>query len=408
MTATSAAPLVILTHVCHPAITEGFLPAAHALGLPVWLLTDHRLDHLSHFREHPAHAPQRVIECDVFNPLGVLDVLHDADVSPRAVFSNSDHLQTSTALVAAGLGLPGKDWQVCYAAKNKAAMRQRLRARGLPSPWFCTLAPGAALPADIPWPVVAKPREGVASLDVRHCADAAQLQAYLDDVWQRHPQRTVLLEGMLEGALFTLETLGDGHTLQALGGFKVRLSPPPHFVECEAQWDARVDTPVIAQALQQLRSFGVGFGLCHSEFILTSDGPVLVEINYRSIGDRREFLLDDMFGRQWFTAALAPHLGLPLPQLRCDRAHALLRYYVAEQDGELVTASEDRRHHDAHSDVQYRRMRAPGERIRLSHSNKDYLGVLSAVASDAQALQQAVVHAEAGLQWRIDGAELRA
>ncbi len=324
------------------------------------------------------------------------------------MFSNSDHLQTSTALVAAALGLPGKDWQVCYAAKNKAAMRQRLRAHGLPCPWFCTLAPGAALPAQIPWPVVAKPREGVASLDVRYCADAAQLQAYLDDVWQRHPQRTVLLESMLEGALFTLETLGDGKRLQAVGGFKVRLSPPPHFVECEAQWDADVDTPVIAQALQQLRAFGVGFGLCHSEFILTGDGPVLVEINYRSIGDRREFLLDEMFAKQWFNAALAPHLGLPLPQLRSTHAHALLRYYVAEHDGELVAASEDHRRHDAHSDVQYRRMRTPGERIRLSHSNKDYLGVLSALARDAQTLQHAVVQAEAGLKWRIDGAELRA
>ncbi|CEJ46729.1 hypothetical protein XAB3213_3610016 [Xanthomonas citri pv. bilvae] len=136
MIATSAAPLVILTHVCHPAITEGFLPAAHALDLPVWLLTDHRLDHLAYFREHPSHAPQRVIECDVFNPLGVLDVLHDADIAPRAVFSNSDHLQTSTALVAAALGLPGKDWQVCYAAKNKAAMRQRLRAHDCPAHGF--------------------------------------------------------------------------------------------------------------------------------------------------------------------------------------------------------------------------------------------------------------------------------
>lgn len=35
MNATPDAPLVILTHVCHPAITDGFLPAAHAQGLPV-------------------------------------------------------------------------------------------------------------------------------------------------------------------------------------------------------------------------------------------------------------------------------------------------------------------------------------------------------------------------------------
>lgn len=34
--------------------------------------------------------------------------------------------------------------------------------------------------------------------------------------------------------------------------------------------------------------------------------------------------------------------------------------------------------------------------------------MLSALASDAQALQLAVVQAEAGLQWRIDGAEPRA
>ncbi|WP_022973798.1 carboxylate--amine ligase [Xanthomonas maliensis] len=401
-------PLVILAHVCHPAVTDGFLPAAHRLGVPVWLLTDHRHDHLAYFRNQPAHAPQRVIECDVFNPLGVLDLLHDSGIRPAGVFSNSDHLQTSTALVAAGLGLPGKDWQVCHAAKNKAAMRQRLRARGLPAPWFCSVTPDSGLPADIPWPVVAKPREGVASLDVRYCADAAQLRTYLDDFWQRQPQRTVLLEGMLEGPLFTLETLGDGERLHALGGFRVQLSPPPHFIECEARWDGGTDTPVVAQALAQLRAFGVGFGLCHSEFILTADGPVLVEINYRSIGDRREFLLDAMFGQHWFAAALAPHLGLPLPTLQPTRAQAVLRYYVADREGELVAASSDGQLHDAHSVAQYRRLRAPGEQIRLSHSNKDYLGALSVLANDVSALDQALAQAEAGLHWRIDSAELRA
>src|ERR1051325_9682938 len=42
-------PLVILTPVRHAAVTEGFLPAAHRLGLPVVLLTDHRLEHLEYF-----------------------------------------------------------------------------------------------------------------------------------------------------------------------------------------------------------------------------------------------------------------------------------------------------------------------------------------------------------------------
>jgi biotin carboxylase len=396
------APLLILSHVCHPAVTDGFVPAAQRLGVPVLLLTDHGHAHLAHFRRHPPAVPLQVLECDVFNPLGVLDLLSTAQLRPRAVFSNSDHLQTSTALVAAALGVPGKDWQVCYAAKNKAAMRQRLRTRGLPAPWFCSLAPGAPLPTQAPWPLIAKPREGVASLDVRHCADTAALQAYLDDFWQRHPQRSVLLEGVLQGPLFTLETLGDGQRLQALGGFDVRLSPPPHFVECEASWRGDPHTPALRQALAQLQAFGIGFGACHSEFILTADGPVLVEINYRSIGDGREFLLDRMFDGRWFDSVLGLHLGQPLPTLRAQREHALVRYYVADAEGTLAMASDDQACNGTHWEARYRRLRQPGDSIRLSHSNKDYLGALDVLADAAPDLQLALAAAEAQLQWRID------
>lgn len=109
-------PLVILTHVRHPAVTEGFLPAAHRMGLSTVLLTDHRMDHLRHFDAHPGDAPAAILECDVFNPLSAIDALRGAGIRPAAVFSNSDHLQTSTALVAEGFGLPGKDWRTCRLA----------------------------------------------------------------------------------------------------------------------------------------------------------------------------------------------------------------------------------------------------------------------------------------------------
>lgn len=129
-----ANPLVILTHVRHVAVTEGFLPAAKRLGLPVVLLTDHRLDHLEYFSQHPEAAPQQIVECDVFNPLGVIDVLRTLGIRPAAVFSNSDHLQTSTASVAQGLGLPGKDWRVCYAAKGSQTTQPIRSRRALRAP----------------------------------------------------------------------------------------------------------------------------------------------------------------------------------------------------------------------------------------------------------------------------------
>ncbi|WP_426701708.1 ATP-grasp domain-containing protein [Rhodanobacter sp. Col0626] len=397
-----AFPLVILAHVCHPAVTDGFLPAAERLGLPVILLTDHRLEHLAYFSARTAAMPMQVIECDVFNPLAVIDLLRGAGISPAAVFSNSDHLQTAAAVVAAAFTLPGKDWRTCYAAKNKAAMRERLRERGLPCPWFHNLMPGQVFPSDAPWPLVAKPREGVASQDVRLCEDAQALQRYADAFWQRHPGRALLLEQRLEGPLFTVESLSDGRQTQLVGGFDVRLSEPPHFVELEARWNAVAGRDLREQALAQVLAFGVDFGVCHSEFVLTGKGPVLVEINYRSIGDGREFLLDRMFERSWFETILELHLGKPLSPLQPTWREALVRYYVADRGGRLRRAIGATRTAMASAQIDYAPLRAEGDNIELSHSNKDYLGRLSVIAEDSGELDRALTAIEPSLQWEIE------
>ncbi|KNH11049.1 hypothetical protein [Vibrio cyclitrophicus] len=59
------------------------------------------------------------------------------------------------------------------------------------------------------------------------------------------------------------------------------------------------------------------FGVCHSKFIITESEPVLVKINYRSIADGREFLLDNFSGGNWFNTILNLFLGHKLdPTLR--------------------------------------------------------------------------------------------
>lgn len=380
-------PLVILSHIVHLAVTEGFLPAARERGLPVVLITDQAQEHRHQLAAAGcAGAGLEILECDVFNPLAVVELLNAQGLRPAAVFSNSDHLQTTTALVAELFGCPGKDWRLCYAAKNKAAMRERLQRLGLPGPWFRVLTPGAELPVDAPFPLVAKPREGVASLDVRLCHDAAELAAYCAQFWQQQPNRALLLEAYLEGPLFTLETLGDGHSLQAIGGFDVSLSPPPHFVELAARWNGPLSRAQRAAALAQVAAFGINFGVCHSEFILTAAGPVLVEINYRSIGDGREFLLERLLPQGWFARILALHLGEPLAEFTAGTAQALVHYQVATQNGRLHQASASFQHEQDGYWTDYRALRQVGEEIRLSHSNKDYLGVLRLIAPDAAKL----------------------
>ncbi|WP_375737875.1 acetyl-CoA carboxylase biotin carboxylase subunit family protein [Pseudomonas boanensis] len=393
-------PLVILTHIAHPAITEGFLPAARKRGLPVVLISDHAQQHRRELAAagHPAEGLE-ILECDVFNPLAVVELINAHGLRPAAVFSNSDHLQTATALVAETFGCPGKNWHLCYAAKNKAAMRERLQCLGLPGPWFHVLTAGSAVPADVPFPLVAKPREGVASLDVRLCHNAGELATYCAQFWQHNPDRALLLEAYMEGPLFTLETLGDGQRLQAIGGFDVTLSPPPHFVELAARWNGALSRAHRTAALAQVAAFGINFGVCHSEFILTKEGPVLVEINYRSIGDGREFLLDRLLPQGWFDRILALHLGEPLADAESGKAEALVHYLVAGQPGRLAQATDSFQHeHDGHwSD--YRALRQVGDDIQLSHSNKDYIGVLRLIAPDATSLDAQFAATLVDLRW---------
>ena len=112
--------LIILAHVPTDSVNLGFLPAAKALGLNVVLLSDHADAHRRHFNQAglPAY-PDTIVACDVFNPLAVIDALSARATAPAAVFSNSDHLQTSTAIAADYYGLPHKDWPKAHLVIGK-------------------------------------------------------------------------------------------------------------------------------------------------------------------------------------------------------------------------------------------------------------------------------------------------
>lgn len=396
--------LIVLAHVPTDSVNEGFLPAAKLLGLSVTLLTDCADAHRAHFARGglPAY-PDEILSCDVFNPLAVIDTLAHHAVRPSAIFSNSDYLQTSTSVAADYFGLPRKDWHTAYRAKNKAEMRVHLRALGIDTLWHATVCNPAMLSAlqEVPFPAVVKPREGVASLQVSLVRDHAELQTQCAAVWAEHPGRPMLIEEYIDGPLYTLETLGDGKDMTVLGGFQVRLSPPPHFIEHEAVWRPGLPQGEAARVLDIVRSFGVGFGACHTEFVMSAQGPRLIEINYRNIGDYREFLLQETLGIPLFETVLRLYLGEALLAFRIADHAAHIRYFVASQAGTVTRAPEAFAERTDAVRLTYQPLRAAGDTIALSHSNKDYLGVLRGVGADAGALATAIDNTAQGLSWEI-------
>jgi biotin carboxylase len=387
--------LVVMATVPTEAVLDGVLPAARALGLPVLLLTDEP-------QRWPA-VDAAVRRCEVFDPRAVLDVV-TAGPRPAAVFSNSDHLQVPTALVADYLGLPGKDWRAALRGKDKGLMRRALSRAGLDAVWARSLAAGEPLPDDLPLPAVVKPRSGVASEDVYLATSPGDVAARIAEIDGRRPGVPVLVEEYLDGPLHTLETLGDGRRLRVLGGFRTTLGAPPTFVEERLDWCPQLPAGVQQQVLDQLAALGVDFGACHTEFVVSDGRARLVEVNYRLIGDSCEFLLADLLGEALFEQVLRVHLGEPLAEPAAGPAgragHARVDYPCADRAGVLVEAP---KRVDVSGPVRlaYRPLREVGQRCELTGTNRDYLGVVRAVGPDRPAVDRAVERFLAEHTWRI-------
>jgi biotin carboxylase len=393
------------------SVTEGFLPAAARLGLDVTLLTapEYAEAHRKTADGPETPAVREILECEVRDFREVIGRIsrHGA---PDAVFTNSDHLQTQAALAADYFGLPGKGWKAALRAKNKAEMRRHLAATGTDAVWSAELAPDRdpaellATGGPIPYPCVIKPREGVASEDVVLANNATELLRRCWHIRARRPETAVVIEEFLPGQLHTLETLGDSAVRHVLGGFRTVLSPPPYFIEERMDFDPDPPQAVTAQVLAQLDALGVGFGACHTEFVLHAGRARIVEVNYRAAGDQCDLLMAGLLGIPLFELILRAHLGEPLPtDLRARRdGRARIEYLCADRAGTLTAAPgpSDTVTEDGVS-LAYRPWRAIGERHELHHTNRDYIGVLRATGTDQSAVERAAAEFLAANRWEI-------
>lgn len=400
------------------SVTEGFLPAAARLGLAVTVVTDQVTAHADAYARYAAAGgtlPELAyMPCDVRDFREVISAIA-ASGGPEALFSNSDHLQVQTALAADFFGLPGKDWRAALRTKNKAQLRRSLTDAGLDAVWSAELGPAVLTPpldgerlagavrlVEPPYPCVVKPREGVASEDVALVADEAELIARCRETGARRPGAALVVEEFLAGPLYTLETLGDGHVLHPVAAFRTELSPPPYFIEERLRLLPGL-APHADQVLAQLRALGVGFGACHTEYVVQGERARLIEVNYRAIGDQCDLVLADVLDIPLFEHILRPHLGQPLPARLDARTggRALLEYVTADRAGTLVAAPGPCDVERAGVRLVYRPLRELGTHHPLHHTNRDFLGVLRATGDDQRAIDEAVTRFLTAHTWEI-------
>jgi biotin carboxylase len=278
-----------------------FLSAADRLGLDVVTASD---------RCHVLAEDwtEGSLPLDFTKPEDAARKLADAvrDRAPCAIVGTDDQTAVIAALTAAELGLPHNPPAAVQAARNKAQARERLRAAGLPVPWFEVAArdlPRAALDdlaARVPYPCVVKALALSGSRGVIRADDPAGFRVAFTRVADllRSPQigarrdpeaGRILVEEFLPGAEVALEGLLTDGRLSVLALFdKPNPLDGPYFEETLYVTPSRHPEALqaaCAGAVQDAaRALGLVHGPIHAELRLTPDGPRILEVAARSIG----------------------------------------------------------------------------------------------------------------------------
>jgi len=341
------------------------------------------------------------------------------------------------ARVAEALGFPGHSPEAAAVARHKLRTRERLRAAGLPVPWF-TSFPIDHRPSDQPsaishqpwrFPCVLKPVALSGSRGVMRADDQASLVAAFErlralvdapDVRaeRNDDHRTAIVEGFIPGREYAVEGLLHHGALHVLAIFdKPDPLDGPFFEETIYLTPSSADAatqPAIAGAVgEAARAIGLSHGPIHAECRVNHTGVFVLEVAARPIGGLCARALQ-------FTARESQRI--PNPESRITLEELLLRHALGDDPSQWTRESQSSgvmmipiprrgvlrgvdgvdaaRAVDGVEDV---RITAKMEQLLVPlPEGASYLGFIFARAGDPRAVERALRAAHRQLRFAID------
>lgn len=259
----------------------------------------------------------------------------------------------ATSYIAQALGLPNGDPDVLWRLRDKAQTRAALTGSTVRQPRsrpVRDLAEALTAADDVGYPAVLKPRGLGASLGVVRVDSPDQLRASFaftrdtrapDPVHYRTDE-PVLVEQCVTGEEISVDAVVTGGRVTPLFvgrkvvGFAPYAEEIGHFVDAG---DPLLTSPELIGALQETHQrLGFRDGWTHTEFMLTADGPSLIEVNGRLGGDLIPYLGLLATGIDPGRAAARVACGLTPDLTPTRRRVAGVRFlYVDRDDTELAS-----------------------------------------------------------------------
>lgn len=263
------------------------------------------------------------------------------------LFGAFEQLQVPLAEVRALLDIDGMRPDAARRFRDKALMKETLRAAGVPVARHALVAHANdawAFVRDVGYPVVAKPPAGAGARNTERLGDDAALARWLEEQ-PVSPERPLLLEEFLVGREHSLETVSINgravwHSLTHYDPTPLEVLEQPWIQWCVVL-PREVDDPryddIRAVGAKALRALGMDTGVSHCEWFRRADGTVAIsEIAARPPGAQITTLIsrahDIDFVRAWVMVQLFGTFEIP------ERKYAVGAAYLRGQGRGVVTA----------------------------------------------------------------------
>ncbi len=285
---------------------------------------------------------------DAFDPAALVRAARDLGrrVAPvERLIGSLEQLQEPLAVACAELGLPGLGVTPARNFRDKARMKDILRARGLPCARHGLAGTPAAareVVAALGFPVVAKPPAGAGAAATYRIDGAERLEQYLS----RYPPRPgapVLIEEFLSGTEHSFDSIAiDGRILW----WSVSRYMPAPLTVLENPWiqwcvllprelDGYED--IRAAGAESLGALGLVTGMTHMEWFRRPDGSLAIsEVAARPPGAQFTSLLSFAHDRDFYSAWA--RLVIEAKFVAPERRYAVGAAYVRGQGGGRVRA----------------------------------------------------------------------
>lgn len=301
------------------ALTFGLgrlVEAADAAGHRLCLLTGDRAVY-RHELERLEPGALDIVDVDTRDMAACAEALA-AVPGLKGLINSTDTWSVPGADLAARLGLPGPDPAAVRVLRDKSRVRNLLHEQNLSRGSALSIpaepAAAEAVLRQIGLPVVLKDSAGTSSRNVWLVRDERQLHAALREASRRAFSGRLFAEPFFAGPVYSAETLGWAGETKLLGVLSRQMSAEPSVREEAASFPVALpegEFNLIQDWVGRvLATAGHDEGFAHVEFVLTTEGPELVEINRRIGGALVGEALCRALRTNVYDAVIAVALGL--------------------------------------------------------------------------------------------------